>query len=367
MDVETKCYKEAITTLKKCSTKHGLFASGPPHGYDSVFARDAMISFLGAYLLKDLKKQFELTLENLSKHQSKLGQIPNCVDLFSNRKKQVTFATIDSSLWYIIGHFIYKNKYNSNLFNKYKSNIRKALLWVKYQDAGEDSLPEQQPTSDWQDIFPHKYGHVLNTQALYYKVLNLLDEKKLAKEVKQVVNEHEDKKLYDRERRYYLPWKWKSHGKYKEQGKWFDSLANILSILFDLADEKRSLNILAFIEENKIAHPYPMMSIYPPIKPNSKFWYDYFKSCSLKPYSYANAGIWPYIGSLYILALIKYKKFKEAKLQLNRLARGNLKGNFPEWTHPITKRDYGKLQAWDAGTYILAYRSLREKKVLLNV
>ena len=32
---------------------------------------------------------------------------------------------------------------------------------------------------------------------------------------------------------------------------------------------------------------------------------------------------------------------------------------------PKTKKSYGKLQAWDAGTYILAYNSLKKRKVLI--
>ena len=36
---------------------------------------DSIISFLGASLLKDFKKQFALTIKTLSKYQSKLGQM----------------------------------------------------------------------------------------------------------------------------------------------------------------------------------------------------------------------------------------------------------------------------------------------------
>ena len=59
------------------------------------------------------------------------------------------------------------------------------------------------------------------------------------------------------------------------------------------------------------------------------------------------------------------RKFKEAEIELNKLAERNLKGNFPEWTHPKTKQHFGKLQGWEAGMYLLAYRSFMKKKVLL--
>ena len=361
------CYEKSIDALKECSSPHGLFASGPPHGYNTVWSRDSMISFLGASLLSDFKKQFVLTIKTLSKYQSKLGQIPNCVDLYDKkRKKQVTYTTIDSTLWYIIGHHIYAKNYDDNLLKKYKKNIDKALTWVDYQDTSEDSLPEQQPTSDWQDIFPHKYGQVLNTQALYYKTLILLKKEKLAKKIKKIVNGGVSKELnfFDSKKGYYLPWLWKAHDKYREQGNWFDSLANLLTVVFGLADKNRAMRVLSFIKKNKITKPYPIMSIYPPIKRNQKAWKDYFNSCDLNPYQYANAGIWPYIGSFYVIALVKYKKFNEAKKQLTKLAESNLKGNFPEWIHPKTRKSFGHLQAWDAGTYMLAYECLKAKKVL---
>lgn len=65
------------------------------------------------------------------------------------------------------------------------------------------------------------------------------------------------------------------------------------------------------------------------------------------------------------MALIKIKKFSEAKVELEKLAEANLKENiFPEWIDPKTKEAYGEFQAWSAGTYIWAYNSLKKKRVL---
>ena len=52
-------------------------------------------------------------------------------------------------------------------------------------------------------------------------------------------------------------------------------------------------------------------------------------------------------------------------MELAKLAEANIKGNFPEWINPKTKEFFGKLQAWNAGMYILAYESLKAKKVLI--
>ncbi|MBI2134577.1 hypothetical protein HYU09_01170 [Candidatus Woesearchaeota archaeon] len=362
-----KCYESAKEVIRICSTKHGLFASGGIDGYNAVWARDSMISFLGASLVKDslFRNTFRQSIITLSINQAKTGQIPNAVDKFSKRKPHVDFASIDSSLWYIIGHYTYKKRYNDNfLFKKYKNNIDRALLWLRCQDTGEKGMLTQLPTSDWQDAFPHKYGYTINTQALYYKVLALTGIAKDAKKLNFAVNEAEDSRLWNGN--FYLPYRWKNHNKYLEMGDWFDSLGNLLAIIFDLADKAKARKILSHIEKSKINEPYPVKAVYPPIRKGSRYWQDYFEdSDAKKPYNYLNGGIWTYIGAFYVLSLIKLKKFSKAKKELEKLAKANLDGNFAEWISPLTKEHFGKLQAWNAGTYILAYESFKKKKILI--
>jgi hypothetical protein len=366
-------YKKALWILNKCATSHGFFAAFP--GYDMVFARDSMIISLGASLTEDnkLKEAFRKSLITLAENQSPKGQIPNAVDKFSKRKHHVDYMSIDSSLWFIIGHYNYRDKYRDNsLFNKYRKNIDAAFDWLASQDTGEDSMPEQLPTTDWQDAFPHRYGHTINTQALYYHALKLAGKNKEAEKLKSVVNSNRDFGLWNEN--FYLPWRWKNHGKYHEKGKWFDSLGNLLAIVFGLAEDKKAEKILSYIKKHKIDEPYPVKAIYPPIKPGSRDWQDYFLDCEARtPLHYLNAGIWTYVGAFYILALIKLKKFKEAEMQLQKLAEANMKhdGNFAEWlngqTGEIGKTEAGKesYQGWNAGMYIAAYNSLKEKKVLI--
>jgi len=358
-----RCYEKAKEVIKRNCFSNGLFAS---IGYDALWTRDSMISLIGASLDKEKKfrEAFKQSLITLKKHQSKLGQIPNAVDKFGKRKSHVDYQSIDSTLWFIIGEHVYKERYkDSSLFNKHKKAISKALTWLSYQDMSEDGMLEQLPTTDWQDAFPHKYGHIINTQALYYRVLILNGEKEKAKKLKAVVNEKKGWKLWNKE--FYIAWRWKNHNQYKEIGSWFDSLGNILAIIFDLADKEKAEKILSHIKKQKIDMPYPVKAIYPPIKKGSKDWQDYFKDCDAgKPYHYLNGGIWPYIGGFYVLALIKLKKFKQAEEQLQKLAESNLRGNFPEWISPLNKKGYGKFQAWNAGIYIAAFNSLKRKKVL---
>lgn len=367
MDIK-RGYRKSVEVIRECCTKNGLYASA--HGYTAIWARDSMISFLGASLVKyePFKECFKKTLMNLSKYQDKLGEIPNNIDIWERRKHKVTFASIDSSLWYIIGMWLYAKRYNDkSLLREYKKNIDKALLWMDYQDAGKDGLPEQQPTTDWQDAFPHKYGHVLNTQALYYMALKVLGKSK-AKRIKKLVNgkERRDLDFFNHKDGFYLPWIWKSHDTVREEARWFDSLGNLLAIVFDLADEAKGKRVLEYIKKHKLNKPYPVKALWPPFKKGTKNWKEYFEKCDARlPYHYLNGGVWLYIGGFYVLALIKYRKFKEAEKELGKMAEGLLKGDSPEWLDGRTGKAYGKWQAWNAGMYILAYESLRKKKVLI--
>ena len=328
-----------------------------------------MITSLGAGLVGErFKNVIEMSFDTLAENQSKKGQISNAV--IYNGKKKVDYKSIDSSLWFIIGYHIFLNRFNNrNLFSKYKKNIDAAVKWLSYQDMGEDHLLEQQPTSDWQDAFPHRYGHTINTQALWYKTLKLIGNNAEADIVKEVCNNNKDDGLWNGN--YYIPWRWKNHNEFHERGEWFDSLGNLLAIVFELADKSQAEKILSYIEEEKINLPYPIKAIYPPITKNSKDWQGYFEDCDARtPYHYLNGGIWTFIGGFYILALIKQNKIREAEHNLKKLAEANLKSNFSEWLHGRTGKPGGEVsnsgnQAWNAGMYILAYESLKRGKVLI--
>jgi len=376
VEIIKKGYNRSINILERCSQPNGFSASGQKGGYEGLWARDSMIASLGASLIKTkFKNTFQKSLELLSKNQSELGQIPNAVgDYNTDRKSNITFNTIDSSLWYLIGHSVYNQSYRDNeLLKKYQKNLDRAFLWLKYQDPNEDSLLAQQPTMDWQDAFPHKYGHVINTQALYYAALKMFGQNKLAEHIKKVVNAEEEKylSLYDEKLGYYLPWVWKNHDGDREQEDWFDTLGNLLAIITGLATPEIALSIINYIEKNKINRPYPAKAIYPPIKPGDKAWHSYFSQCSAKdPYNYLNAGIWPFIGGFYVAALIKIKDYKKANIELDNLAKANELGRdgeweFNEWLSGETGQAKGTpFQAWSAGTFLYAAECVKQKKVL---
>src|SRR3989344_1066445 len=373
-NIIVEAYAKAIEVLDLCKTSHGFFAAYP--GYDALWSRDSMITSLGASLLEEkYQETFKQSLITLSSNQSENGQIPNAVDKFSKRKPHVDFKSIDSTLWFVIGHYIYSKRYKTSAMEKsYTSNLNKALTWLSYQDFSENGMLVQQPTSDWFDAFPHRYGHTLNTNILYYHVLKITGQTSKAQKLKIMINEDKDDKLWSEENGYYYSWRWKNHGQYKEIGDFFETLANLLTIIFDVANEHQSNKILNYIKKHHLDLPYPVKTLHPPIKKGSKYWYDYFEDCAAKkPYNYSNAGIWTYIGGFYVLAFIKMNKIKEAEKQLKKLAEANMQTPyFSEWLHGNTGKpgisqsgsNEGN-QAWNAGVYILAYESLLKGKVLL--
>ncbi len=365
--------EKATEALRSCVTPHGMYASGGKKGYTQVWSRDSNVSMIGASLhTAEFKKAFSKSLETLASRQSANGQIPNAVDFIGSIDKPATFATIDSSLWFIIGHHFYRKKFGPALWKKRAKKISAALKWVQYQDAGEDMLPEQLPTSDWMDCFPHKYGHTLNTQALYFGALKAAGGKKILPKLKKEIDGY----LWSKELGHYLPWHWKDHGEYSEKEKWFDSLGNMLAIVFGLAGRKQANSILDFVRERKINRPFPLRAICPPIRKGSAEWKDYYlASLAGEPDNYLNGGIWPFIGGFYVCALAESGRLKEAKGELELLARANGLGShkdwdwdFNEWIHPVTKKASGsRHQAWSAGAYLAAYESLKRGKNLLRV
>lgn len=373
MNMVEEGYQQAIKILEHCVNRRGFSASGLPGGYEALWARDSMITSIGAALEgKIFRASFAKSLVTLAKNQSSLGQIPNAVGDFNiERRSDVTFNTIDSTLWYLIGHYVYARQYHdSSLLKKYQPSLKKAHVWLSYQDPNEDKLLVQQPTMDWQDAFPHKYGRAINTQVLYYAALKMHNKTTLAKHIKEIVNGVKYNSLYDKSRGYYLPWVWKNHDGDREQGTWFDTFGNLLAIVTGLATQQISLSILRHIEKNKINKPYPCKTIYPPIRPKDKEWHSYFSKCAARtPYHYLNGGIWPYIGGWYVAALVKTGQLAKAKENLKQLALADRLGKrqlweFNEWLDGQTGKPMGvAFQGWSAGAYIFAFEAVKRKKV----
>ena len=393
-------YNKALEVLRACVRDTGFYASGLPGGYEALWARDSMTTALGASFRNEFKDTIKKSLDTLTANQSELGLIPNCVGSYNiDRRSDVTFNAVDAPLWYIIGHYVYATRYkDTSLIAKHKNNIEQALHWLKCQDSDNLRLLAQQPTTDWQDAFPHKYGYTIHNNSLFYAVLHMVGEKQSAENLKKIINSEIKRyiSLYDEKLGYYLPWGWKNHDGDREHEEWFDTLGNLLAIVTGLATPSIAKRILNYIAKQKINRPFPCKAIWPPMKKGDKNWHSYFEKCNARdPYQYLNAGIWPMIGGFYVAALVKTKQHKKARKELENLARANLQiikepgspeymeeiamtkkipkeklkkirqKEFNEWLDGRTGRPKGEpYQAWSAGAYLYAYGCLKRKKGL---
>jgi glycogen debranching enzyme len=406
-------YSKAKAILKECISEIGFKASALDNGYNEVWGRDSMITLLGAMTCddKDLTSASLRSLETLRKYQTELGLIPNNVDVSS---KEAQFrAYMDGTLWYIIGvWFYFKKTKNIEFLNDYIESVDLAVEWLNHQDVDNSAMISTQEAGDWMDLFPVR-GKVLYDNVLYFKCLRVvafLHEALNNKERASLLIKRADDVLVSTHR---TLWVNEAHAKmrqrleelagrvkndrfledelirlskgcvniiwrpyflsfygFREYGDWFDSLGNILAILFDVADSQQVDIILDNIHGAGIDSPYPIKAIYPPVYPGDREWRDYFKVGNLNlPEQYHNGGIWPFVGGLYIASLVKSKRISNAKAQLEMLAQSNKKGKkyeweFNEWLHGGTGNPMGKeKQAWSAAMYLFAYKCVMEEKV----
>lgn len=352
-----EAYTRAKDVLDKCSTPNGIFAS--PVVYNAIYARDALITSLGGLVSGEERftKQWLKSMDTLMDRQSMSGQIPNCVDTFvPTRPRLIALGAADASLWFIITLGYAEKLIGNHLV--FHEAADKALLWLKYQDAHEEGLIEQQEATDWMDIIANR-GHVLYTNVLYFAALEMRGRIKRAHLVREAINGF----LWRNGDGYFRPWAWK-----QESGTWFDTAANCFAVAFGLADEDQTASILDYIEKHKLDEPYPVRTMHPAIQPGDQEWREYYRTehdLNL-PDQYHNGGVWPWVGGLYVAALVRAGRLEKAKDALYRLALADRLGKkreweFNEWLHGISGEPRGSAdQAWSAGMFMYAYTCVKE-------
>ena len=394
MDYIEKAYHQAIDVLRLCCGPCGLKASGQAVGYHEVWARDSMMTLLGARYLRDstIQEALRVSLSRLKLGQSPVGAIPNYVDE-TGRPNFRAYA--DGSLWWLIG---------SVLLAPDPEAASKILCWCEHQDVDNSALLSTQEASDWQDLFCTR-GKGLYVNCLYVLALHaaakLFDAsdpgesercRERARKATERLNEifwyrgdgnllphfshtfstlanplqdslgrprwiPSKQQLVDEQ--YYLPYLG-----FRAVGEWFDTLGNLLAILAGVADEDRTRTILEFISRHGTDN-WPVRSLTPAVGPGDSDWRDYYGSLN-QPHQYHNGGVWPFIGGFYVAALVKAGCHEAAGRALRNLAELNLRGEFNEWHHGETGEPMGvKCQAWSAGLYLFACECVRRGRVEL--
>lgn len=409
-----EAYGQAIQILRECVSKIGFKASALDSGYNEVWGRDSMITLLGAVLTKepDLIQAAQASLDTLSKYQTELGLIPNNVDVKNNEPQYRAY--MDGTIWYVIGvYFYFKQTDDSEFLRRHAAGVKKALNWLLYQDVDNSGLISTQEAGDWMDLFPVR-GKVLYDNALYYGALRGGEIIAVKLGEPELAESYGSRAVKVQTKIFSIFWMDKAHDNIAEKltelcktvknirmredeiiqmtqgcvsnmvwrpyflafigfrqcGDWFDTLGNMLAILFGIPNPEQEKSILDYSAQAAIEAPYPAKAIYPPIYPGDREWRDYFRGGNLNyPNQYHNGGIWPFIGGFYTTALVKAGRMSEARQTLENLAKANYIGKnfeweFNEWLHGSTGNPMGKeKQAWSAAMYIFAYNCVKRGKV----
>ncbi|HEX9116195.1 MAG TPA: glycoside hydrolase 100 family protein [Anaerolineae bacterium] len=404
-----EAYQQAVDLLRRSVTDHGFRASALKPGYPQVWARDSIITGLGAALAgdPDLEEAFRASLDTLGGRQSSLGLIPLNVEPDTGDISSENAGAVDANLWFVLGHFYhYVRSHDLGYLKQNWPRIQRSVIWLRYQDMNECGLLEVPEAGDWMDLLAVRYN-VLYDNVLYGAALQA--EARIAQlvgaevtsgpsaaDVNERLNllmwvdrcwvpahfaEHLEQlkrmrlewyMLYHNigtisSRPFYLPWV-----AFREYGDYCDSLGNLLAVLCGVADVHRADHILRYLYQVGMAQPFPTKAIYPAIQPGNSEWREYYRSRNLNlPDQYHNGGIWPFIGGFHVAALVKMGWMNEARALLADLASACRLGvhgewEFNEWMHGRTGHPMGYAhQAWSAGMFVYAYHAVESGRVPL--
>jgi len=414
-DLIETCYQKSVELLGENSIPEGFMASSATPHYAAIWARDACITSLGANLTdeKGPLKTSRNTLKTLSRLQAPLGQIPAVYWPQRCYWDWGEAGATDASAWFIIAvwHY-YKTTGDRKFLKELYLTAQKAFLWLRSQDASNFGLIDSPEASDWMDSTLNRCGKVMYVNALYYwaaLAINQLGQE--AGEKTTLADTEAIKSKFNllfwpspnsnysdllqhvgypsgaevsfphpcsvaayqeaaKDRQFYL-----SHVAYGKFADVCDVLGNSLAILLNLSDRDRESTVIKYFADKKVSHPYPCKCLPQPVTEANDRW-GMLKTKAEKhqsapwrnpPHCYHNAGVWPFIGAFYLLALAKCGKTDLASTELDHLAQGNKLGKqrdweFPEWINSSTAEPSGaRYQSWNAGTYIMAYKVIAEE------
>lgn len=401
----------AIEVLLQNAQQCGFSASTEKHAnYFSIWARDHAIITLGAIAsgYKDLIDTATKGLLLLWRAQSAVGQVPSYIDVEDKKREYGGFGAItsvDSNLWIAIASAaLFKHTGDKKFLRKRQlGRYKKLYNLISSFDPNNDALIEVNIAGDWADVFTRSY-HVLYDQVLYYEAIKALKylhvqtcqscfiktpvsknfQRKLSSQsalVKKRINQYmwfTKENIPQVKERYMIESKIpeKNYEYYQTHLRPFkhdwahriDPFGNSLSILAGIADKKRARKIIRYIFNNNINKPFPMKSLYPPIRQRNKDWEAIYAKYE-KPYEYHNGGIWPMVGGFWIAALASSDMKTQAKKELLSLAKllEKDKWQFHEYYNGKSGEARGrKEQAWSAAGFLIAYHSCFGKFKIFN-
>jgi glycogen debranching enzyme len=398
-------YRRALDLLHRCSTPHGFVASpNRAANYQRIWARDGAIMGLAALMSGDVDLQhtFRRTLSTLAENQGPHGEIPSNVDPATGRVSYGgTAGRVDADLWFLIGCGAYWRASGDEGFLHFVlpvvERVRFLLGAWEFNNRGLLYVPQ---TGDWADEYIH-HGYVLHDQLLY------LQAQRATQRIHSDVHGGADHRLQERMARlkhliranywfpaddgevpddvyhrviyekamaaaqrcggrYWLPFF--TPGGY---GYRFDSLANLLASLLDVADDDQRAAVDGYLREEVMDGEMGLVpAFHPVITPQDRAWQDLQMTFSYTfknaPYEYHNGGLWPMVNGFYAADLAARGKTEEAQSVRAGIHRANaLPGadgegwSFPEFVHGKAHTAGGQEQlGWSAAGAVIAEQAL---------
>ena len=381
------CHARSIALLRRNLTSDGILAASPGRraegrGYTAIFGRDAAICALGMALSGDplLEEAAAVALETLGRHQAPNGQIPKFVSAGAREADFWYLGCIDSTLWWLLALDFLAGRRRPAGRARRSGRVALALQWLLAQEHQRFFLLQQNEASDWADIMPRS-GLVLYTNALWYAVKRRYGLER-AEQTRASCNSlfhpfsaglapyRRARLLNDyvlrraRNRDLYL-----SFVNFSFFGEEGDVFGNVLAVLCGLADARASRRTLDALERERVSRIYPVRAVTHPIRRRSALWRPYMaRHRQNEIWQYHNGGIWPMVGGFWVAALAATGRRRQARLELEKLARACAVRNwaFTEWLHGTRGTPRGMPgQSWNAAAFLMAERALAEQRNVL--
>ncbi|MFP4477789.1 MAG: amylo-alpha-1,6-glucosidase [Desulfatibacillaceae bacterium] len=401
-------YDRAVDLLRKCSTSHGFLASPiQKANYRRVWGRDGSICVLAALMTGDeeLMDTARKTLGTLGRYQGPHGEIPSNVDPESGRISYGGMAgRVDADLWFVIACGEYWQATGDDEFIQLMiPPVEKTLHLLGAWEFNNRGLLYIPQTGDWADEYLQN-GYVLYDQLLYYQV------QRTVCAIRHDIQDSEDHALVERKSRlkdlirdnywffddghvpdhvyheilykkgrkcserhaeqFWLPF-FSPHG----YGYRFDSFANVLASLLEVADDDRRECVDRHVDRIMAEKDMALLPAFDPvITPVDDDWEDlqmtFSYSFKNEPHEFHNGGLWPMITGFYVADLARRGQTEKARGFLhgvntaNRMEMEGEKWSFPEFVHGENYTPGGTRHlAWSAAGTIIGAGALEGKEV----
>jgi glycogen debranching enzyme len=362
------------TVLRNAYNTHGINA-GETH-FSDVWIRDSAFAGWGALQINDTHVVAQFLVHALQ-NMNESGQCPLRIGQKYFLLKYIGLKgpqgptyiedkyisiPMDSNSLIIILFCNYIQHTNDKLFaSTHYAALLKSLDW--YTGYCHNHLIIEGPYAGWADSVK-KRGHVLYTNVLYFKALNLMSE--MAGDLGEMADGqrlHHQSQLVKKtiqdnfwNGNYLNDW---IHGDSVKKTVSLDG--NMLAILFDVVDNNQAKKIIDYIIQNKVITPYGCPVVYG--KYTYKDVYPPFYAIGLSDYH--NGLIWFWISCIASISFFKNNYKLEAIDLMQKMSKKICRDNtvyevYTTHGQPV-KRVFYKSEkgfAWSAGLFVWAYQTL---------